>query len=109
METEYVLKHFAEGRPWKCEFPKMFVYVSSDKQIYNCTYDYAYDLRKGSFREYFSSDLYRDHVAKAEKCNLCVRTCVRGYSYAYDLKPLNYLNLLTDARILLNQEVTVPR
>jgi len=109
METEYVLKHFAEGRRWKCEFPKMFVYVSSDKKIYNCTYDYAYDLRKGSFREYFASPLYTDHVARAEKCNLCVRTCVRGYSYAYDLKPLNYLDLLSDARILLNQEIAVTR
>jgi len=106
METEYVLKHFAEGRPWKCQFPKMFVYVSSDKKIYNCTYDYAYDLRKGSFRDYFRSSMYREHVDKAENCNQCVRTCVRSYSYAYDLKPMNYLDLFNNAKILLNQEVT---
>lgn len=109
METEYVLKHFTEGRPWKCEFPKMFVYVSADKKIYNCTYDYAYDLKKGSFKDYFSSRLYREHVAKAEKCNACVRTCVRGYSYAYDLKPPNMLDLIGDTGILINQEIPAPR
>lgn len=105
METEQVLKHFTEGRPWKCEFPKMFVYVSADKKIFNCTYDYAYDLKKGSFKDYFSSYPYRNHVAKAEKCNACIRTCVRGYSYAYDLSPLNLVDLVTDTRILISQEI----
>lgn len=105
METEYVLKHFAEGRPWTCHFPKMFVYVSPDKKIFDCTYGYSYDLRKGSFEDYFSSRAYRDQVAKAEKCNLCVRTCVRGYSYAYDFNPLNFIDLVGDAMILVNQKV----
>ncbi len=105
METEYVLKHFAEGRPWTCHFPKMFVYVSPDKRIYDCTYGYSYDLKNGSFEDYFSSDPYRKHVAKAEACNMCVRTCVRGYSYAYDLKPLNLLDLVGDARIQVNQSI----
>lgn len=104
METGYVLKHFVGGKPWTCQFPKMFVYVSADKKIFNCTYDHTYDLGRGSFEDYFSSRLYRDHVARAEKCNMCVRTCVRGYSYAYDLKPLNFINLLGDARILLKQK-----
>jgi MoaA/NifB/PqqE/SkfB family radical SAM enzyme len=101
METQYVLKHFVEGRGWICKFPKMFVYVSADKKIFSCTYDHTYDLKQGSFKDYFSSKLYLDHVARAEKCNICVRTCVRGYSYAYDLLPLNFVNLVGDAKILL--------
>jgi MoaA/NifB/PqqE/SkfB family radical SAM enzyme len=105
METEYVLKHFAEGRPWTCHFPKMFVYVSPDKMIYDCKYGYSYDLKKGSFSDYFSSEHYRNHVATAEACNMCVRTCVRGYSYAYDFKPVNLLDLVGDARIQINQRV----
>ena len=103
METEYVLRHFAEGRRWTCHFPKMFVYVSPDKKVFDCTYNYNYDLRKGSFEDYFSSKLFRDQVAKAEGCNMCVRTCVRGYSYAYDFNPLNLMNLLGDGMILINQ------
>jgi MoaA/NifB/PqqE/SkfB family radical SAM enzyme len=106
METECVLKHFVEGRRWICQFPKMFVYVSPEKKIFNCTYDHTYDLKQGSFEDYFSSRLYRSHVSRAEKCNLCVRTCVRGYSYAYDLKLPNLINLLGDARIMLQQTPT---
>ena len=106
METECVLKDFVEGRRWTCHFPKMFVYVSPDKKIYNCTFDRSYDLKKGSFEDYFSSDAYRSHVARAENCNVCVRTCVRGYSYAYDLKPLNLMNLVGDARIQFTQRVS---
>jgi MoaA/NifB/PqqE/SkfB family radical SAM enzyme len=101
METEYVLKHFTEGRRWVCEFPKMFVYVSADKKIFSCTYDHTYDLSHGSFGDYFSSALYRDHVARAEKCNVCVRTCVRGYTYTYDLNPIHLINLIADGKILL--------
>jgi MoaA/NifB/PqqE/SkfB family radical SAM enzyme len=103
METAYVLKHFDEGRRWLCQFPKMFVYVSADKKIFSCTYDHTYDLNIGSFEEYFSSFLFRSQVAKAEKCNICIRTCVRGYSYAYDLNLQNFVNLLQDAKILLEQ------
>jgi MoaA/NifB/PqqE/SkfB family radical SAM enzyme len=36
METEQVLEDFVVGKPWTCHFPKMFVYVTPDKQIYNC-------------------------------------------------------------------------
>jgi len=104
METEYVLKHFAQSKRWTCQFPKMFVYVSADKKIFSCTYNHTYDLNQGSFRHYFSSRLYQDHVAKAEKCNICVRTCVRGYSYTYDLKPLHVMNLVSEAGILLKQK-----
>ena len=106
LETEHVLKHFIEDKPWACEFPKMFVYVSADKKIFSCTYDHTYDLKHGSFQEYFSSKLYEKHVSKAEKCNMCVRTCVRGYSYAYDLKPMNFLNLIGDGRILFTQKTS---
>jgi pyrroloquinoline quinone biosynthesis protein E len=105
METGYVLRHFEEGKPWKCEFPKMFVYVSPDKKIFNCTYEYAYDLRQGSFNDYFSSTAYNEHVLRAERCNACVRTCVRQYSYAYELKPLNLLDLVGDSIILVNQQL----
>ncbi len=101
METEYVLKHFAEWRSWKCQFPKMFVYVSADKKIFSCIYDHTYDLNHGSFDDYFSSKPYIDHVVKAEKCNVCIRTCVRGYTYTYDLNPLHLINLIGDAKILL--------
>ncbi len=104
METEYVLKHFVEGRHWNCQFPKMFVYVSADNKIFSCTYDHTYDLNQGSFKDYFATDLYRSQLIKAEKCNICVRTCVRGYSYAYDLKPQNFMNLIGDAAILMKQQ-----
>jgi len=104
METMYVLKHFAEGKPFTCHFPKIFVYLSPDKKIFNCTYDHTYNLKKGSFEDYFSSPIYKEHVKKAEKCNICVRTCVRMYSYAYALKPLNFINLYDDIKILTNQK-----
>ncbi len=103
METQQVLEHFVRGKPWRCEFPKMFVYVSADKKIFDCTYDHTYDLHDGTFDQYFSSRLFQNHVARAENCNICVRTCVRGYSYAYDLKPVNFLNLISDGRILFTQ------
>jgi hypothetical protein len=128
METEQVLRHFVEGRSWTCEFPKMFVYVSADNKIFSCTYnppyshnvkelvaqvagelecthDHTYDLNHGSFRDYFTSDLYLSEVAKAAKCNMCVRTCVRGYSYTYDLKLQHYINLLGDVEILMKQKI----
>ena len=104
IETDYVLRDFVEGRPWTCEFPKMFVYVSPNKQIYSCDYRYGYDLRHGSFEEYFASAAFRQQVESAERCNRCVRTCVRGYSYAYDLRPLNLLRLADDAVTLFAQE-----
>lgn len=104
METQHVLKHFTQNKPWTCQFPKMFVYVSADKKIFSCTYDHTYDLQNGTFQQYFSSKLCQNHITKAEKCNICVRTCVRGYSYAYDLKLLNFINLIGDGRILLRQK-----
>ena len=108
IETEYVLRDFVEGRPWRCEFPKMFVYVSPDLKIYSCDYRYGYDLRKGSFEEYFASAGFRRHVQEAESCNRCVRTCVRGYSYAYDLRIGNLLRLIDDARDLFGQHEKTP-
>jgi MoaA/NifB/PqqE/SkfB family radical SAM enzyme len=106
METKYVLKHYAEGRTYTCHFPKIFVYVSPDKKIFNCTYDHTYDLKTGSFNDYFNSPLFQEHVKTAKKCNICVRTCVRMYSYAYALKPLNFLNLYDDIKILINNKPT---
>jgi MoaA/NifB/PqqE/SkfB family radical SAM enzyme len=108
METTYVLKHYAEGRPYTCHFPKIFVYVSPDKKIFDCTYSHTYDLKTGSFDDYFASPLYKTHVKTAETCNICVRTCVRMYSYAYALKPLNFLHLYDDIKLLVNQKPTPP-
>jgi hypothetical protein len=56
METQYVLKHFVEGRDWICRFPKMFVYVSADKKIFSCTYDHTYDLKQGLSRITFQAN-----------------------------------------------------
>ncbi len=100
LDTGYALTHFVEGRPWTCHFPKMFVYVSPDKKIYSCDYRYGYDLRHGSFEEYFRSPQWQEHVQSAEACNRCVRTCVRGYSYAYEFRLRNLLQLAGDARTL---------
>jgi len=106
METRHVLKHFTQNKPWICQFPKMFVYVSADKKIFSCTCDHTYDLHKGTFQQYFRSKLYKNHVTKSEKCNICIRTCVRGYSYTYDLKPLHLMNLINDGKILFTQKRT---
>jgi MoaA/NifB/PqqE/SkfB family radical SAM enzyme len=100
METEQVLRDFVEGRRWKCEFPKMFVYVSPDKKIYSCDYRFGYDLRQGSFEDYFRQPQFLEHVRTAENCNRCIRTCVRGYSYTYELKARNLVGLASEARAL---------
>ncbi len=101
MESDYVLKHFVERRGWTCHFPRMFTYVSADKKIFSCTYDHTYDLKHGSLSEYFSSRLFLDHVSRAEECNRCVRTCVRGYCYTYDLIPRHLLSLASEGKTLL--------
>lgn len=106
METDVVLNDFVEGKPWKCDFSKMFVYVTPDRQIYNCDYTYAYDLRKGSLKKYFASDGFREYARKAQSCNLCVRTCVRGYSYTYNLMPRQMAGLVGEARHLFNVDIT---
>lgn len=103
METELVLKHFVEGRPWKCHFPKMFVYVTPDKKVYNCDYAYHFDLKNGSFEEYFNSSTFRDYVKEAESCNKCIRTCVRGYSYTYNMFPRQIYGLAGEGRHLFNR------
>ncbi len=105
LETEEVLEDFVAGRPWTCQFPKMFVYVTPDRKIYSCDYAYSYDLRQGSFREYFASAGFKEAVARAETCNSCVRTCVRGYSYAYDLKARNLAQLAHEAQVLFRSPV----
>ncbi len=103
LETERVLQDFVNGRTWKCEFPKMFVYVSPDQKIYSCDYRYGYDLRHGSFEEYFSSRAFQDHVRTSERCNRCVRTCVRGYSYTYEFRLQHMLGLAEGALRLYRQ------
>jgi MoaA/NifB/PqqE/SkfB family radical SAM enzyme len=106
METNYVLKHYVENKPFTCHFPKMFVYVSPDKKIFSCDpcNPHTYNLKKGSFKDYFNSLLYKDYVKTAEKCNICVRTCVRMYSYAYAPKLMDYLDLYGDVKIFMNQK-----
>lgn len=107
METDLVLRHFVEGRGWKCHFPKMFVYVTPDNKIYNCDYTYHFDLNKGSFGEYFEGEVFNRYVKEAESCNKCIRTCVRGYSYTYNMFPRQIAGLAGEGRNLFNK-VTVP-
>ncbi len=109
LETNVVLQDYVLSRPWKCHFPKMFVYVTPDKQIYNCDYSYAYDLRKGSFKDYFSSKEFKEYVKQAESCNKCVRTCVRGYSYTYELLPKQIFGLAGESKALFNTNVPADR
>jgi MoaA/NifB/PqqE/SkfB family radical SAM enzyme len=104
LETDEVLEDFVDNKSWKCHFPKMFLYVTPNKQVYNCDYTYAYDLRKGSLEQYFRSEGFRSYVKSAESCNKCVRTCVRGYSYTYGLFPRQLWGLAGQARLLFNKE-----
>ncbi|MCK5625382.1 radical SAM protein, partial [Candidatus Bathyarchaeota archaeon] len=45
METEQVIRDHIANKPFKCYFPKIFVYVSPDGKIFSCTYDHTYDLK----------------------------------------------------------------
>jgi MoaA/NifB/PqqE/SkfB family radical SAM enzyme len=103
METEQVIRDHVENKPFKCYFPKIFVYVSPDGKIFSCTYNHTYDLNTGSFEDYFKSTLYQNHVKRAETCNICLRTCVRMYSYTYALYPEHFFRLINDIRILAQQ------
>lgn len=103
LETEQVLQDFVQNKPWTCHFPKMFLYVTPNKQVYNCDYSYAYDLKKGSLDQFFKSESFRSYSKSAETCNKCVRTCVRGYSYTYGLYPRQLWGLAGQARYLFNQ------
>ena len=108
METEEILRDYVAGKPWKCEFDRMFVYVSPDQQIYSCDYRYGYDLRRGSFEQYFGSREFREHTKSIETCNRCVRTCVRNYAYIYQLHPLHLYHLLRNAAALYRPTVPPP-
>ncbi len=103
METDLILQDFVEGKPWKCHFPKMFLYVTPDRQIYNCDYTYAYNLKNGSIKDYLRSSIFRDYVRKAETCNTCVRTCVRGYAYTYGFN-IRHVKGLFGQRNLFNTD-----
>lgn len=103
LETEHVLRDYVQNRRWKCQFPKMFVYVTPDMKIYSCNYSYHYDLKKGSFQDYFGSEKYRTYTKLAEGCNRCIRTCVRGYSYTYDMVPKQIVGMAGQARNLFNR------
>lgn len=102
LETEKVLQDYVSGKPWKCQFPKMFVYVTPDRKIYSCNYSLHYDLKEGNFQDYFGSPTFKGWIKDAESCNNCVRTCVRGYSYTYDIMPRQMLGLIGQARSLFN-------
>lgn len=100
MESELVLRDYACRRPFKCHFPKIFVYVSPEGRIFPCTTRYGMagaNLDDISFEEYFSSRAYREPAKRMEKCNICVRTCVRMYAYSYSLHPLHMLGLAGSA------------
>jgi MoaA/NifB/PqqE/SkfB family radical SAM enzyme len=103
METENVIRDHIMNKQYKCYFPKIFVYVSPDGKIFSCTYDHTYDLKTGSFEEYFKSELYKNHVNVAETCNICLRTCVRMYAYTYALYPRHFFRLISDVKILAKQ------
>ena len=106
MESEWVLRDYAIQKPWICHFPKIFIYVSPDGFIFPCTYTFHHPLvnLKGTpFAEYFTSQIYRDHVKNAEHCNECLRTCVRMYTYTYALHPLHLLTLTTAAQMWARQ------
>jgi len=103
METEKVLEDYCLGRRYKCLFPRIFLYVSPEGKVFSCTYDHTFDLRQASLREYFASDLYRKHTHSAENCNICLRTCMRMYSYSYAPEPLHFLQLFFSARLLTKQ------
>jgi MoaA/NifB/PqqE/SkfB family radical SAM enzyme len=108
MESEWVLRDYAVGKPWVCHFPKMFVYVSPDGLIFPCTESFGHplvDLRKTPFGDYFESDLFKRYVAKAEGCNECLRTCVRMYTYTYSANPLHLLSMTTAGRVWGHQIV----
>jgi MoaA/NifB/PqqE/SkfB family radical SAM enzyme len=103
METEKVLLDYCEGRRYKCLFPRIFLYVSPEGKTFSCTYDHTFDLRHASLDEYFRSDLYRKHSLAAEGCNICLRTCVRMYSYSYAPQPVHFLQLFSSGRTLTRQ------
>jgi len=103
METEKVLEDYCLGRRYKCLFPRIFLYVSPEGKAFSCTYDHTFDLHQASLKEYFASDLYHKHTHFAENCNICLRTCVRMYSYTYAPEPLHFLELLSSVRLLTRQ------
>jgi MoaA/NifB/PqqE/SkfB family radical SAM enzyme len=103
METEKVLEDYCIGRRYKCLFPRIFLYVSPEGKVFSCNYNHTFDLRKASLNSYFRSDLYRQHTHFAETCNICLRTCVRMYSYSYAPEPLHFLELFSSARLLTKQ------
>ncbi len=99
METEIVLRDYVGGKPWKCHFPKMFVYVTPDRKVYNCDYTYAVDLKQTRLSDYLKSKDFRDYSKKAESCNLCTRTCVRSYSYTYDMEISQFRDLIRERNL----------
>lgn len=103
METDQVIRDHIANKPYTCYFPKIFVYVSPDGKIFSCTYNHTYALNTGSFEDYFKSKLYQNHVKMAETCNICLRTCVRMYSYTYALYPKHFFRLISDIKILAKQ------
>ena len=107
METESVLRDYAKRKRFVCNFPKIFVYVSPDGMIFPCTYKFGHpivNLNRISFEDYFSSSCFKNHIKQSENCDICVRTCLRMYSYTYALNPLHYLNLISSMKILKEQE-----
>ncbi|MCD6485034.1 MAG: radical SAM protein [Candidatus Odinarchaeota archaeon] len=104
MESEYILKHYAEGKQFKCHFPKIFVYVSPDGYIFPCTFRYGlknYSLKEGSFKEYFKSEAFKRHVKLSEHCDVCIRTCIRMYAYTYELRVKHIVNLVKSLKTMM--------
>lgn len=88
MQPPKVMEEFVEKKPWKCHFPKIFCYVQADGMFTPCTYNYSslepINFLRHSMSDFFNSKEYQEHVKLVERCNECLRPCVRLYSYAYE-------------------------
>lgn len=107
MESRIVLEDYAYGRPFKCHFSKIFVYVTPDGKIFPCTYNYGLgivDLEKISFYDYFKSEGFKKHVKLSENCKVCLRTCVRMYAYTYEFRLAHIIQMITSSRDRLKVE-----
>jgi pyrroloquinoline quinone biosynthesis protein E len=99
-ETKTILEDYVEGKPFRCRFPRIFTYVTPEGLITPCTPQLGVepvDLRKTSLEEYLASDAFDRYAKSAEFCNLCVRTCVRTYSYTYQMDPFQIMDLVSTA------------
>ena len=107
MESRMVLEDYAYGVPFKCHFPKIFVYITPDGKAFPCTYKYGLkivDLEKTALYDYFHSDMFKKHVKLSENCDVCLRTCVRMYAYTYEFRLAHIIQLVLSSFRMLRKE-----